>query len=363
MKKKRLLTLILVAAFYVLGLSGCATVPKQGQFPAYTINGTDYYSLVSLCEAKGITYEYDEFARVVNLSGNNHRLTLKVGDGLLLIDGRPLKFEHPVDLYQGMIVVPRKIKEQALDRFFKDVAATPPAAARFSKLRKIVLDPGHGGYDPGAIGKSGLKEKDINLDIAKRLHNILKSEGVEVVMTRSDDTFISLGERARIANSCGAELFLSIHSNANRVKSLSGFEAYYINPDIGDVSRSLNSAKNDRLYFSEGCFDGVSTEVKAILWDMIYTHARAEAIELGSSICRSAQKNLGVEVLGVKKGRYAVLRNTRIPAVLIETGFLSNSQEERMLNNGYYRQKLAEAIAEGVSEYGEGAVIMEAAAR
>lgn len=138
---------------------------------------------------------------------------------------------------------------------------------------------------------------------------------------------------------------------------------YYINPNIGDASRSYNSARNDRLYFNEECFADSSTQVKAILWDMIYTHARAEAIELCNSICRSAQKNLGVEILGVKKGRYAVLKDARIPAILIEAGFLSNSKEERMLNNAYYRQKIAEAIAGGIRDYGEGAVIMEAARR
>lgn len=347
----------------LLIFSGCATVPRQEQFPAYSVNGTDYYSLVSLCGAKGLSYEYDEFTRIITITGSSHRVTLRVGDGLVLVDGEPKKFDEPADLYQGMIVIPYKIKEQVLDRLFKDKTVPPAASAAFTKIKKIVIDPGHGGYDPGAIGKSGLKEKDVNLDIAKRLHNILKSEGIEVVMTRSDDTFISLPARGRIANGCDADLFISVHANANRVKSMSGFEVYYINPNIGDAARSLSSAKKDELNFSQECFTGPSPQVKAILWDMIYTHARAEAIELSSSICRSARKSLDAEVLGVKKGRYTVLKEAHMPAVLIETGFLSNSKEERMLNNAYYRQKLAEVIAEGIRDYGRDAVILEARRR
>ncbi len=354
---------ILLFAFCISIFSGCASVPGTGQHPAYTINGTDYYCLVPLCETKGITYEYDEFTRIVTLTGNSHRVTLRVGEGLVLVDGKPVKFDEPADLYQGMIVVPRKIKKQVLDRLFKDIAPASRAAFPVSKIKKIVIDPGHGGRDPGAIGRSGLKEKKVNLDIAKRLHNILKAEGVEVVMTRSGDTFVSLAARAQIANDSGSDLFLSIHANANRVKSMNGFEVYYINPNIGDASRSYNSAKKDELIFNEDCFADSSTQVKAILWDMIYTHARAEAIELSGSICRSAKENLGVEVLGVKKGRYAVLKDAHMPAILVEVGFLSNSKEERMLNNAYYRQKIAESIAEGISDYAGGAVIMEAARR
>lgn len=175
MKNYKSIFLILFLSSLIL--PGCATVPMTEQFPVYAINGTDYYSLVSLCEAKGITYDYDEFTRVVSLAGNAHRVTLKAGDGLLLIDGKPLKYGQPPDLYQGMIVVPREIKEKVIDRLFKDIPAASEAQAPVLKIKKIVIDPGHGGKDPGAIGKSGLKEKNINLDIAKRLHNILKDQG------------------------------------------------------------------------------------------------------------------------------------------------------------------------------------------
>ncbi|MDI6606134.1 MAG: N-acetylmuramoyl-L-alanine amidase [Candidatus Omnitrophota bacterium] len=247
--------------------------------------------------------------------------------------------------------------------YFPASSTEAKAALTISRIKKVVIDPGHGGKDPGAISRSGLREKDINLDIAKRMRNLLKAQGIEVVMTRSDDTFIPLPERARIANSSGADIFISIHSNANRLKTMKGFEIYYVAPNIGDGNRAVLSAKKDNLNFAESCLGDSSLTLKAIIWDMIYTHSRAEAIELSRSICSSAHDNLGVEVLGIKKGRFAVLKEVFIPAVLVEVGFLSNSAEARMLNNAYYRQKIAESIAEGIRDYEQGAVIMEATRR
>ena len=274
-----------------------------------------------------------------------------------------MQFKEPVDIYEGRIVVPYEIKKEVLDRLFKKTVLQPKAALAISIIKKVVIDPGHGGKDPGAISRSGLKEKDVNLDVAKRLYNLLKAAGVEVVMTRSSDTFIPLSERARIANSSGADLFISVHSNANRVKSMNGFEIYYVAPNIGDGNRAVLSAKKDNLNFAQSCLGDSSLTLKAIIWDMIYTHSRAEAIELSRSICSSARNNLGVEILGIKKGRFAVLKEVFIPAILIEAGFLSNSAEERMLNNAYYRQKIAESITEGIRNYEQGAVIMEATRR
>ena len=354
---------ILIFVSFLLILSGCATVPQQDEFPAHSINGRQYYALLSICDAKGINYQYDEYSRVISLTGDGHEIALRAGDTLVLVDGRTMQFKEPVDIYEGRIVVPYEIKKEVLDRLFKKTVLQPKAALAISIIKKVVIDPGHGGKDPGAISRSGLKEKDVNLDVAKRLYNLLKAAGVEVVMTRSSDTFIPLSERARIANSSGADLFISVHSNANRVKSMNGFEIYYVAPNIGDGNRAVLSAKKDNLNFAQSCLGDSSLTLKAIIWDMIYTHSRAEAIELSRSICSSARNNLGVEILGIKKGRFAVLKEVFIPAILIEAGFLSNSAEERMLNNAYYRQKIAESITEGIRNYEQGAVIMEATRR
>ena len=330
---------------------GCATVPTREALPAYSLNGTTYYPLLALCNLRGINLEYDTFTRAIILSKETQRINLRVGDALVLVNGQPLHLNHPIDLYQGTVVVPYRFKEQVLDNLFKEFYIAPKAAPALLKIRKVVIDAGHGGVDPGAIGRTGLREKDVNLDIAKRLSALLKSKGIEVVMTRPIDKFVLLDRRVSIANSSGADLFVSIHSNANRVRSLNGFEVYYVSSQVNDAKRASNSATRAILNLENAYFANYSQDLKAILWDMIYTANRAESIELARSLCRVISNDLGVRVLGIKGARFEVLRDVRLPAVLIEAGFLSNYEEERKLRNSFYRQKIAESIVQGIENY------------
>ncbi|MDP2753268.1 MAG: N-acetylmuramoyl-L-alanine amidase, partial [Nitrospirota bacterium] len=216
------------------------------------------------------------------------------------------------------------------------------------------IDAGHGGNDPGAIGRSGLREKDVNLDIAKRLAKLLKDDGVEVIMTRSSDVFIGLSRRCAIANNASADLFISIHCNANRVRSLKGLEIYYITPKVSDLKRAKASAQDGRLNFDSACFLNPSLELKATLWDMIYTYNRGESIQLARDICRVVGSDSNIRVIGIKGAGFQVLKGAQMPSILIETGFLSNGEEERLLKNGYYRQQIAEAIEQGIKNYAKG---------
>lgn len=218
-------------------------------------------------------------------------------------------------------------------------------------LKKIVIDPGHGGSDPGAIGRTGLREKSVNLDIAKRLAEILEDSGVKVVMTRKSDIFIPLSQRVDIANQPGVDLFISIHSNANHTKSLNGFEIYYISANNNDNRRALYAAEHFSLNLDKKYFGGNSLDLKATLWDMIYTANRQESVNLARTICRSVDQDLETRVIGVKGANFYVLKGARIPAVLVEIGFLSNAQEERLLKSVAYRQQITESIAQGVADY------------
>ncbi len=353
MQRTKFFILVLSCGLVANFLSGCATAPTRESSTTYNINGTTYLPLISLCAAKGINLDYDIFTRSAILSKDGHKINLMVGDSLVLVDGLPHQLKHPVDIYQGAVVVPYRFKEQILDVWFKEYRPSQPAAVSLTRIRKIVIDAGHGGGDPGAIGRTGVREKDITLDIAKRLSNLLKSEGFSVVMTRSTDRFVPLPSRVDIANRSGADLFLSIHANANRVKSLSGFEAYYVSPSVDDSRRALSAAKDAVLDLDSSYFASRSLNLKATLWDMIYTHSRAESIALARSICRTVNHNLDTKILGIKGGRFYVLKGARMPAVLIETGFLSNYNEERMLKNNYYRQKIAESIVAGIKNYAQ----------
>jgi len=338
-------------------LAGCVSVPPRDALSIYNVNGVRYVSLKSFCDLKGISWEYNTFAQKINLVKDEHKIDLMVGDSLALIDGKSVHLKYPVDIYQGAVVIPYKFKEQLDNVLFAGVSARQKSRAAFYKIKRIVLDAGHGGNDPGAIGRTGLREKDINLDIVKRLAKLLRADGVDVVMTRSSDRFISLQGRVDIANKSGADLFLSVHSNANRVRSLNGFEVYYVSPSVDDTKRALNAAKEERLDFDSSCFDHASLNLKATLWDMIYTHSRAQSIKLARSICYTIDRDLDTKILGVKAARYYVLKGVRMPAILIEIGFVSNASEERMLKNNFYRQQIAEGILDGLHNYSQDSML------
>jgi len=132
---------------------------------------------------------------------------------------------------------------------------------------------------------------------------------------------------------------------------MNGFEVYCVASSVNDAKRVLSTARNADLNLEGASFASHSVELKAMLWDMIYANDRAESIQLARQICKSVGENMDVRIIGVKDARYEVLRGSRMPAVLIETGFVSNYSEERMLKDGYHRQKFAESIMDGISDY------------
>lgn len=334
----------IVTFLFILFLSGCASIPRQEALSLYNINGVNYFSLVSLCRQRGIDWDYDIFTRTATLTKGSHTIKLMIGETLVFVDGLAQHLRHRVDFYQGMLVVPYRFKTQILNKV---------APLVLSNIKTIVIDAGHGGHDPGAIGRHGLKEKYVNLDIASRLARLLKDDGINVLMTRSSDKFISLQKRAEIANEAKADFFVSIHANANRTRGMNGFEVYYISSDIDDSARALASAKQASLDLDKGSFSNPSLDLKATLWDMIYTENRAESVELAQAICRAIRQDLNTRVRGVKAARFYVLKGTHMPAVLIEVGYLSNGSEEHLLSKASYRQGIAETISQGIRNYAQ----------
>lgn len=365
MKKKKIIFVNLVlpvvsAAVLILNLTGCSTVAVKDTLPRFSINGISFVPVVSLCKADGISSEFDSVTKTAVITKGTHKINLMVGQSLVFVDGKPQHLKHSVEFYQGTVVVPLKFKEQILDPLLKEPQeAGITARTVSSRIKKVVVDAGHGGYDPGAIGKTGLREKSINLDIASRLARILKNSGINVVMTRSSDQFISLQKRVDIANASGADLFVSIHTNANHSRSLNGFEVYYVSPAVSDSARALNAARSAVLNLDKSYFGAVTLNLKATLWDMIYTNSRAESIELAQAICKTVNHDLNINILGVKNAGFYVLKGARMPAVLVEIGYISNKNEERLLKNTYYRQQIADAVAQGISDYGKERALAE----
>lgn len=344
---------IILFSFLCLLIAGCATVPpRELAIPSYNINGITYLPLPALCDLRNINWDYDTITKAVTLKKDSREINLLVGNSVVLIDGVPRDLKYPVDVYKGTVVVPYRFKSDIVDVLFKPAYPKEPAPSQYiTTIREVVIDPGHGGRDPGAIGVTGLREKDLSLDVAKRLKIILESYGLNVCLTRDYDRFVPLEERSRLANRRDADIFISIHANANRVRSLSGFEVYYISNKIDDSRRAMVSADNSDLKLDNASYDRQNVNLKATVWDIIYGQNRSESIQLARSICNFASRNLDARVLGIKGAPFYVLKWTQMPSVLVEIGFLSNSSEERLLRNGFYRQQIAEAIAEGIRSY------------
>ncbi|HSP34113.1 MAG TPA: N-acetylmuramoyl-L-alanine amidase [Thermoanaerobaculia bacterium] len=232
-------------------------------------------------------------------------------------------------------------------------AFEPPsrvAAAAFPlAVRRVVLDSGHGGIDPGA-SSLGLHEKDVTLDIGRRLRTLLETNGFDVVTTRPDDRTIRLRERAHVANSSQGDVFVSIHVNSLAAHtSAHGIETYYLGP-TSDPSLT-------RLAAEENTMSGYSMADLRKLLDGVYQHARSdESLQLA----RRVQQNLygglrasdpGLENWGVKRAPFVVLVATDMPAILAEVGCISNQKEAAMLGEPEYRQKIAEALYRGIHAY------------
>lgn len=354
----------LVLFIFIFLLSSCATIPTGENIATYSIGGATYYPLISLCDLRGVQMQYDPLLRTAFLSKDAQQVRLRVGDALVLVNDSPLHLDSPIDIYQGTIAVPRQFKEQVLDVLFKPVTLAGRRAGMGKiKINKVVIDSGHGGNDPGAIGKNGLKEKDINLDIAKRLNSLLKAEGVQTVLTRTTDKFVPLSTRVNLANKSGADLFISIHSNAARSRSLNGFEVYYVSPSVSDSKRAAFTARTVSLNLKDAVFSSDTQDLRAIVWDMIYANSRAESIELAGSLCKVMDASIDANILGVKNARFQVLKGITMPGILIEVGFVSNLNEERLLKTASYREKLAAGILEGIREYSQDMALVQMASR
>jgi N-acetylmuramoyl-L-alanine amidase len=244
---------------------------------------------------------------------------------------------------------------------FPDVREASPTAsgdrslirALGLKIGKIVIDPGHGGHDTGTIGPNGLEEKDLVLDVGRRLGKLLQARlGADVVYTRKDDTFIPLESRTSIANQEQADLFVSIHANSSRDPDARGVETYYLNftssPEALDVAARENAASDKSIH-----------ELQDLVKKIALKEKIEESREFASNVQRAlhsglAVKSPGIRDRGVKKAPFIVLIGANMPSILAEISFVSNPGDERRLETSDYRQRIAESLYRGISKYVSG---------
>ena len=367
----------------------------------YNLEEKDYVSLADIKNLLNIPVSWDAVTQRVVFKTKRGKISLLINNSRLIINEKIRYLTYPPRFLNGGIIVPMQfltdllpeildyrinweIPKHRLDIQTKDTVIIGEeedytrvelSSHQFKKqdmdktgryLRKkrktstsasyridlVVIDPGHGGRDPGAIGRKGLKEKDVVLDIANRVARKLKKKGIRVILTRAKDNFIPLNERTAIANRNRADLFLSIHANAAFTRRASGFETFYVSEAVDDHARAVAATENSVLELERATSRGkLDDTLHAILWDLAYTEFRVESIEWGELLMRELAKNIRGENRGVKPGPFYVLKGAQMPSLLVEVGFISNVVEESRLRKASHREKIAKALVDSILRY------------
>jgi N-acetylmuramoyl-L-alanine amidase len=223
-------------------------------------------------------------------------------------------------------------------------------------LRTIVLDAGHGGHDSGAVGPGGLMEKELVLEVTRRVARLLENRlNVKVRLSRDADHFVTLRDRTSFANRERADLFVSIHANAHRVVASEGVEVYFLSSEATDnAARQLAAAENSVVQLEKataGRGTGRSEIIKTMLWDLAQAEFQTESSRLAETVLDAMTAALRIPNRGVKQAGFYVLGGAAMPAILVEIGFVTNPREERRLKEARYRDEIALAIFNGLADY------------
>jgi N-acetylmuramoyl-L-alanine amidase len=219
-------------------------------------------------------------------------------------------------------------------------------------VQTVVVDPGHGGHDVGAVSRRGIMEKDVNLEVAKELRRYLERESdLKVILTRDNDSYLELPDRAEIANSSGGDLFLSLHCNSWFNDAAHGLETYFLSPARSDWAKSVEAAENQAGRPSGP--DGGGDDVEFIVWELVQNRFISSSSQLAETIQNDVTRDLGLPNRGVRQAGFRVLVGAYMPAVLIELGFLSHAQDEKRLGESSYQRELAKAIGDAILTYRE----------
>ena len=291
------------------------------------VNGRDYLTVENVSKFYGLPAEVTPSGAQIKLETVKNPLEFIRGSREVIINGARSWLCFPLLEQNGKFLVSRTDVAKTIEPLLR-----PHRVANAGKIRTVVLDPGHGGYDKGAICRYG-SEKNFALDVARQLRPLLQAKGLRVIMTREGDYFVPLEVRARIANAARDSIFVSIHFNAtDRDPSATGFEIFSFTPR-GAPSTSDNWVTSSSASVQAGSL------------------VDAQSMALSACIYHSLLGHIPEFDRGIKRARFAVLRQTKVPAVLVEGGFLTERGESRLIAKKDWRGRLAQAISVGIENY------------
>lgn len=348
-------------------------------FTLYRVKGKKYIRLQELTGKCRIDTGYDIETGRVKLYYRGNRAVIQGGYRFIIVNRFLVRGPAPVIRKGGEIYLPEKMGLAIVKSFFprrvprkkgkKYVLKGKDPAERKKSTRKktdnfpitfIIIDPGHGGKDPGAIGQGGLKEKNMTLKISRLVRSKLKKrlKNVRIIMTRNSDRFIELSGRTEMANKRLRKnnngIFLSIHVNASISRRISGYETYFLSQNpTNDEARSTAALENDVIVYEKGKNKREKYgDIEYIVAHMMTTQIQRESAMLAGTVQKGMSRmNRRFKSRGVRKADFYVLRGALMPAVLIEVGFITNRKEAKWLIRRSHQRKIAEGIARGVIDF------------
>ncbi len=324
------------------------------------IGSIEYFNVYELNKTFKANITEDLLDQRLNVNIYDEQLIFLLDSSYLQHGTDYFNMTHEIIQQEGKYLLPVGFLTDILPQILKDrisvqddkLMATAPID---NSIRRIVLDPGHGGKDPGAVGFSKKNfEKEIVLELALKLKKKLEQElDVVVLLSRDKDEFVSLQQRTKFANENKADLFISLHCNAHRNSKVDGVEVFYLSTAKTDEARAVEALENQVVYEYEGGKDAVRKydDLAFILADMAQSEHLEESYNLGANLQSALVGATKAYDRGVKQANFYVLRGAFMPAVLIEFGFLSNKDEEKKLVKDSYQEKLIESAFIGVRDF------------
>src|SRR5215469_11818109 len=318
---------ILSFLFASLSILPASIAIAAAEWQIIKVNGHDYLSVDNISNFYGLPAEVVPSGAKIQSETADHPLEFVSGSREAMINGARSWLCFPVNEQDGKFLVSRTDVAKTIEPLVR-----PHRVPNAGKVQTVVLDPGHGGYDRGQVSRYGY-EKDFALDVARKLRPLLQSKGVRVIMTREGDYFVPLEVRAQIANAARDSIFVSIHFNAtNDDPNATGFEIFSFTPR-GAPSTSDRAVAPSALSTQPG------------------SNVDAQSMALSACIYHSLLGHIPEYDRGIKRARFAVLRLTKVPAVLIEGGFLTEQGECKLIAQKEWRARLAHAIGVGIESY------------
>ncbi|MEK7449917.1 MAG: N-acetylmuramoyl-L-alanine amidase [Planctomycetota bacterium] len=333
----------LIIIFFVLI---CLTAPS---FSIFTETGPEYVPLNQLALKYGLRHERDPITGRETFSGNGYQMTLCAGMSSVMINNKLTFLDNEAKIVDGKIAVPSNNFTRIATMLKEYSQQEQDRTEENNTIKKVVLDAGHGGIFRGARGKNGLLEKQITLDVAKRLKKILEEKDITVIMTRERDANLApsldedLQRRIDIANREQPDLFISIHANWCSDSSVRGFEIYYCE----EKPVSNHKIKLDRINQSD---DSLDNDTKKVLNYVLRDEYKKETQDLAEEI-KDAFEKLNTPDRGIRNARFKVIKKTECPSLLVEMDYLSNKTACHKLATTSYRQQIAEKLGEAILNY------------